>query len=281
MVLAIILVLLVVITVVFTFFSPWWFTPLASNWGTIDDALIITFWITGVVFVAVSLFMAYAIFKFRHKEGQKAKFEPENKKLESWLIGITTVGIAGMLAPGLVVWADYVYPPDEATEFETFGQQWAWNFRLPGKDGKLGGAAVRFITYENPLGVNPDDPNGQDDIIIEGGEMHLPVDKPVKNLLRSVDVLHNFYVPQFRAKMDLVPGMVTYFWFTPSRTGEFEILCAELCGLGHSDMRGRVIVDTAEDYAVWLADQITFAEMMADELAEAEDVPTAAGEPAE
>jgi len=263
MVLAIILVLLVIITVVFTFFSPWWFTPLASNWGTIDDALIITFWITGVVFVAVSIFMAYAVYKFRHKEGQKAAFEPENKKLENWLIGITSVGIAGMLAPGLVVWADYVNPPENAIEFETFGQQWAWSFRLPGKDGKLGGAAVRYITDDNPLGVDPSDPNSQDDVIIEGGEVHLLLDQPVKNLLRSSDVLHNFYVPQFRAKMDMVPGMVSYFWFTPTRTGEFEILCAELCGVGHSDMRGYVVVDTAEDYQAWLSEQVTFAEMMA------------------
>ncbi|PCI59686.1 MAG: cytochrome-c oxidase [Kordiimonadales bacterium] len=262
MVFAIVLVLLVIITVLFTFFSPWWFTPLASNWGSIDDALIITFAITGFVFVAVTLFMALAIFKFHHKEGRKAAFEPENKKLENWLIAVTSLGIVGMLAPGLVVWADYVNPPSNAAIFETVGQQWSWNFRLPGKDGKLGRAAVQFVNYDNPLGVDPNDPVGQDDLIIEGGEMHLPIDQPVKVYLRSLDVLHDFYVPQFRAKMDMVPGMVTFFWFTPTRTGEFEILCAELCGIGHSQMRGIVIVEQVEEYQTWLSEQVTFAEMM-------------------
>lgn len=262
MVLAVILVLLVIITVVFTFVSPWWFTPLASNWGSIDDALIITFVITGIVFIAVTLFMALAIFKYRHREGHKADFEPENKKLEWWLTGLTSLGIAGMLAPGLIVWADYVHPPDDAEIFEAVGQQWSWNFRLPGADGELGRAATKYINYDNPLGVDPLDLNGRDDLIIEGGPMHLLVNQPVKVYLRAVDVLHDFYVPQFRAKMDIVPGMVTYFWFTPTRTGEFEILCAELCGVGHSQMRGYVVVDTVEDYQEWLSEQITYADML-------------------
>lgn len=278
MVLAIILVLIVIVTALFTFFSPWWFTPLASNWGTIDDALIITFVICGIVFVAVTLFMAYAIFKFRHKEGQKAAFEPENKRLEAWLTGVTSLGIAGMLAPGLIVWADYVNPPDDAAVFETVGSQWAWSFRLPGKDGKLGRAAVKFITYDNPLGVDPSDKNGQDDYIVEGGEVHLPLNQPVKAYLRSIDVLHDFYVPQFRAKMDMVPGMVTYFWFTPTRTGEFEILCAELCGVGHSEMRGYVYVDEPADYQNWLSEQVTFAEMTAPDEAEESEAEASTGE---
>ena len=85
-------------------------------------------------------------------------------------------------------------------------------------------------------------------MIVEFAELHLPVDQPVKVLLRSIDVLHDFYVPEFRAKMDMVPGMITYFWFTPTETGEFEVLCAELCGVGHAFMRGSVFVDTEVDY---------------------------------
>ncbi len=86
---------------------------------------------------------------------------------------------------------------------------------------------------ENPLGLNPNDPNGQDDVLIGARDLHLPLNRPVKVLLRSIDTLHDFYVPQFRAKMDMVPGMVTYFWFTPTRSGTFEAICAELCGTGH------------------------------------------------
>ena len=102
------------------------------------------------------------------------------------------------------------------------------------------------------MGLNPNDPNGQDDIVIVGDDLHLPVGKPVKVLLRSIDVLHDFYVPEFRAKMDMMPGLVTYFWFTPTRTGTFEVLCAGLCGVGHPDMRGKVVVDSESDYQAWL-----------------------------
>ena len=103
MAIAIVLVLLIVGSVIFNFLSPWWFTPIASNWGTIDTTLIITFIITGVVFVAISLFMAYAIYRYHHKEGRVAHYEPENNKLEWWLTILTTIGVVAMLAPGLVV----------------------------------------------------------------------------------------------------------------------------------------------------------------------------------
>ena len=119
------------------------------------------------------------------------------------------------------------------------------------------------ITDDNPFGINPNDPNGQDDVLIDGDDIHLLIDRPTKVLLRSIDVLHNFYVPQFRAKMDMVPGSVTYYWFTPTRTGYFEILCAEYCGTGHYAMRGWVSVDEQEDYQAWLQEQETFEEMMA------------------
>jgi cytochrome c oxidase subunit 2 len=162
-----------------------------------------------------------------------------------------------------VVWADFVTVPDGAAETEVMGQQWQWSFRLPGADGAMGTSDAKNITPENPFGLNPTDPKGQDDVLIQGQDLHLPLDKPVKILLRSIDVLHDFYVPQFRAKMDLVPGMVTYFWITPSRTGTFDVLCAELCGTGHHTMRGIVVVDDESAYQTWLAEQQTFAQSLA------------------
>jgi cytochrome c oxidase subunit 2 len=111
------------------------------------------------------------------------------------------------------------------------------------------------------LGLNPNDPNGQDNILIVGDDLHVPVGKPVKVLLRSIDVVHDFYVPEFRAKMDLMPGLVTYFWFTPTRTGTFEILCAGFCGVGHAQMRGNVVVEKESDYQTWLEKQRTFAQI--------------------
>ena len=260
---ALMLVLVAVGTVVFHVMSPWWWTEIASNWGFIDTTIIITFWITGVVFIAVVLFTAYCVYRFRYREDRRAAYEPENNKLEWWLTILTTVGVAALLAPGLVAWNQFITVPDEAAELEAVGEQWQWSFRLPGKDGVLGTTEVKNISDTNPFGLNPDDPNGQDDILIEDSEIHIPIDQPVKVLLRSKDVLHNFYVPQFRAKMDMVPGMVTYFWFTPIRTGTFDLLCFELCGVGHYNMRGTVVVESESAYQAWLGEQQTFAQSLA------------------
>lgn len=257
------LVLVAVGSVAFHLMSPWWWPPIASNWNYIDNTIIITFWITGAVFVAVVLFMAYCVYRFRHRPGRRAAYEPENRKLEWWLTIVTGVGVAAMLAPGLFVWQRFITVPAEATEVEVVGQQWQWAFRLPGEDGRLGTSDVRNISSENPLGLNPNDPDGQDDVVIQAGDLHLPIGKPVKMLLRSTDVLHDFYVPEFRAKMDMSPGMVTYFWFTPTRTGSFQILCAELCGVGHYMMRGRVVIDEGGEYLAWLQEQQTFAQLAA------------------
>jgi cytochrome c oxidase subunit 2 len=261
MAVALILLLVAVASVAFHLWSPWWWTPIASNWRYIDDTITMTFLITGAVFFAIVAFMAYCVYRFHHKEGRQAAYEPENKKLEWWLTIGTAVGVGAMLAPGLVVWHQFVTVPADATEIEVMGQQWRWSYRLPGKDGRMGTSDARNVSAENPLGLNPKDSAGQDDIVIENGDLHLPIGKPVKVLLRSIDVLHNFYVPEFRAKMDMVPGSVTYFWFTPTRTGSFEVLCAELCGLAHSQMRGKVIVQEEKDYYAWLEQQQTFAEL--------------------
>jgi cytochrome c oxidase subunit 2 len=257
MVIAIALVLLVVGTVAFHLLNPWWFTPIASNWGLMDDTVDLTFWVTGAVFVAVNLFMAYAIVRYRHRKGQerRSEYQPEYKKLEWWLTGLTTVGVVAMLAPGLAVWAKFVTVPEDATVVEAFGQQWAWSFRLPGPDGVLGTIDPALMEPANPFGLTASDPKGRDDVLVEGGELHLPIGKPVKVLLRSKDVMHNFTVPQFRVKMDMVPGMVTYVWLTPTRVGAYEILCEELCGVGHFAMRGRVVVDEPGNYENWLARQ--------------------------
>lgn len=261
MAIAVVLVLLVIGSVIFHLISPWWFTDIASNWESVDFTIGLTFWVTGTVFIAVNLFMAYCVYRFRHKEGHKAVYEPENSKLEIGLSVATALGVVAMLAPGLFVWASFVTPPDDAAEFEVVGQQWQWSFRYPGRDGQLGTVDTRFISETNPFGINPEDPNGQDDVLVKDPEMYLPVGKPVKALLRSKDVLHNYTVPQFRVKMDMVPGMVTYLWFTPTETGSYDILCEELCGIGHHVMRGRVVVTEQAQFDSWLASQPTFAQM--------------------
>ena len=260
---AIVLFLLVVGAVLFHFLSPWYFTPIASNWGAIDDTIHLTFWVTGFVFVAVNLFMACAVFLYRHRRGRRAEYAPENKKLEWWLTIVTSVGVAAMLAPGLFVWAKFVTVPKEATVVEVLGQQWTWSYRFPGRDGVLGSTDARLVTPDNPFGIDPKDPRGADDILISTPELHLPVNKPVKMLLRSKDVNHQWAVAQFRVKMDMVPGMVTYFWLTPTRTGQFDVLCEQLCGMAHFAMRGRVVVDEQNAFQAWLSSQPTYSETLA------------------
>ncbi len=262
MALAIVFIIIVIASVLFHMLSPWRATEAASNWGSIDDTLFLTLLVTGFFFVVITLFMAIALIRFRHRKGARAHYEPENRKLEWWLMGLTTLGIAGLLAPGLLIYREFVRVPDNAYELEVVGQQWQWAFRFPGADGQLGTSGVGWISVANPLGVNPDDANGRDDVIIRGNEIHIPVGLPVKVLMRSRDVLHNFYIPQIRSKMDMVPGLVSYFWFTPTVIGSYEILCAEFCGLGHYNMRGRMIIEAPQAFEKWLQGQPTFAGML-------------------
>lgn len=263
MAIAIALVVIVVGSVLFHLLSPWWTTPLASNWKQMDDTLTITLLITGVFFVAINLFVAYTLLRYRHREGRRAAYEPENKRLERWLIGVTTVGIAALLAPGLVVYADYVRPPRDALVLEVLGQQWQWRYRFAGPDGQLGRSDARFVSGSNPFGLDPDDAAGRDNVLVGGSEVQLPLGRPVKVLLRSHDVLHDFFVPPFRARMNIVPGQVTSFWFTPTELGRFEAMCAQLCGVGHFNMRGTVAVVPREEFGRWLAAQPTFAATLA------------------
>ena len=260
---AVILVLVILASIAFHFLSPWWWTPVASNWGNIDDIIILTFWVTGGVFVAVCLFMAYCVWRYRYSPTRKAEYKPEDKKLEFRLTWLTALGVAALLAPGLVVWNKFITVPENAMKIEVVAYQWGWNYRLPGEDGILGKTSVGLISDENPYGLDISDPNSKDDIIVMDADLHLEINQPVKVELRSLDVLHNFYVPQFRAKMDMLPGIITYYWFTPEKKGDYEVLCAEYCGTGHYAMRGRVLVDEEKDYSNWLAKQISFENMLA------------------
>lgn len=263
MAMAVALLGIVAASLLFHILSPWWTTPLASNWWDMDSTLAITLLITGVFFIGINVFIAYTLWRFRHREGDRAVYVPDNKKLERWLIIGTTLGIVALLAPGLFVYAEYVRPPRDAITVEVLGLQWQWRFRFPGPDGKLGGSEVRFVSDKNPFGLDPDDPAVHDNILITGSELHLPLNRPVKVVLRSHDVLHDFYVPQFRARMNMVPGMVTSFWFTPTKAGRYEILCAQFCGVGHFNMRGHVVVEDEATFQAWLKNQPTFAMAMA------------------
>ena len=259
----IIFFLVVLGSILFHIFTPWYWTDIASNWGAMDDTITLTLWVGGVVFIAVCLFMIYCVFKFSYKENRRAEYKPEDNKLEKILTIATTLGVIALLAPGLIVWNQFVNVPKNAIEIDVMAWQWGWQYRLPGEDGKLGNTKVVNINDNNPFGIILEDPNGKDDVLIQSEEINLQNNIPVKILLRSVDVLHNWYVPQFRAKMDAVPGVVTYYWFEPNKVGEYEVLCAEYCGIGHYAMRGSVLVKDEQDYKNWIQEQETFSELVA------------------
>jgi len=259
----IIFFLVILGSILFHIFTPWYWTDVASNWGSMDDTITLTFWVGGGVFILVCLFMVYCVFKYSYKEGRKAEYKPEDKKLERILTWLTTLGVAALLAPGLIVWNQFINVPSNAIHVDVMAWQWNWQYRLPGKDGKLGTTSIANISDNNPFGINLDDPYGKDDILIQSDKLNLKNNRPVKILLRSVDVLHNWYVPQFRAKMDAVPGTITYYWFEPNKIGEYEVLCAEYCGVGHYGMRGRVEVQDEQNYENWLDEQETFETFVA------------------
>ena len=179
--LAVVLVILVVGSLVYHFASvywletPWYFTEIASNWQSIDDTVTITFWVCGIVFVLINLFTAYCVFKFRHRPGHKAHYEPESHKLEIILTVFTTIGVAAMLTPGLLAWGDFVRVPEGAMQVEALGKQWHWSYRFPGEDGEFGATDVRQMTADNPMGIDAEDPAGQDDVVVSQPIVHLPL----------------------------------------------------------------------------------------------------------
>ena len=131
-------------------------------------------------------------------------------------------------------------------------EQFAWNIHYPGPDGLFGGTGAEFIDSDNVLGLDPDDEDGWDDITTLN-ELHVPTGKPTIIHLTSKDVIHSFFVPSFRVKLDAMPGMRTKLWFEPILEGKFEIACSQLCGLGHTTMRGDVFSESPEKFEAWLA----------------------------
>ncbi len=260
----VVIVLVAVITVAGRF---WWLPPLVSEHGrAIDQLFIITLVITGIVFVLVQLTLAWLVFRYRSSGERRAIFYPDNTRLEiAWTV-IPAIILATLIFFGGRLWSriQIAPPPEDAFVVEVWGQQFKWAFRYPGKDGKFGRTDPKLISLQNPLGIDPEDPASQDDIFIPAGEgeLYVPVNKPVLVYLRSKDVLHSFFLPHFRVKQDAVPGMVTRTWFVPKKKGQFEIVCAELCGSAHYTMRGVMIVESEEEVRKWLEEQPTVADLL-------------------
>lgn len=212
--------------------------------GQIDDLFYLILWITGVIFVLVEVLLLFFLFRYRRREGRAAHYTHGSNRLEViWTIvpAIICVVLALMSRRS---WAEIKQSlPQGAMSVEVLAEQFAWNLRYPGADGKL---------------------NTADDVV-SLNQLHIPVGRPVIVSLRSKDVIHSFFLPEFRVKQDAVPGMTTRIWFEATRVGNWEITCAELCGLGHYRMKGFITVDSPEDFDKWLAAQAAEAAKEAQE----------------
>ncbi len=233
----------------------WWLPPVASVQGqSIDRLFYSTLYITGAVFVLVHVLLALFLWRYGAHGDQPAAYFHEHKSLELTYTIIPAVVLAVMVSMGGVVWSKmHGAPPKDALLAEVRGEQFAWMMRYPGPDGVFGKIDPRQINRDNPMGLDRNDQAAADDIVTR--ELHLVLDRPVRLRIRSRDVIHSFYVPAFRMKQDAVPGMNNEIWFTPTTAGDPEIACAELCGVGHYIMRGKVRVESQADFDAWLAQQ--------------------------
>lgn len=234
----------------------WWLPPSASALGPeIDRLFYSTLVITGLVFIAVHVLLAFFVWRYAAHGDRRALYWHDNRKLELSYTIIPAIALAIMVSMGGVVWAKIHRPPAaDALVVDYRGEQFGWLARYPGPDGVFGRVDPKRIDLRtNPMGLDPTDPAGADDIV--NRELHLVVNRPVRVRLRSTGVLHSFFVPAFRVKQDVVPGQTIETWFTPTREGPYEVACAELCGVGHYAMRGNVVVQTQQAFDAWLAGQ--------------------------
>ena len=230
------------------FFSGWWFpTAITEHAPGIDQQFMITIIVVGVAFVAAQIGLGYAVWRFgagRGDKDERAVYSHGNNRLEMLWTVITAVIFIGLAVMGQRVWASLHFnqAPAGAFPVEVVAQQFAWNMHYQGPDGKFGRTDPSLIRDEeqNYIGLDGRDPASKDDLTTT--TLVLPVNRPAELILRSKDVTHSFWVPQLRFKQDLVPGMEIRVHFTPNRAGQFQLACAELCGMNHFSMKGTLLV---------------------------------------
>ena len=229
----------------------------SSNGQAVDNLMVYVHWLMLVLFVGWIIYFGYVLFRFNAARHQKASYEGSKSKLPSY-VELAIVAIEAVLLLGIAVplWAKNVqqFPkPEDATVIQIVAQQFAWNARYPGLDGKFGRQDMKLVADDNVFGVDPADPAGKDDVQIFN-EIHVPVNKPVLIYLSSKDVIHSLKLVAMRITQDAIPGLRIPVTFTPTKIGRYQIECAQLCGNGHAAMAGGfVVVQSPEDFAAWLA----------------------------
>ncbi|MFZ3330853.1 MAG: cytochrome c oxidase subunit II transmembrane domain-containing protein [Candidatus Acidiferrales bacterium] len=256
-VLSLLLVILVVVTV-YVFASGAYAPPpaITSVGHAIDHQYNLTLAVVATVFILSQLGLAFAIFRFRD-HGQKAHFTRGNNTMEVIWTAATVILFVGLGLMGRKAWAEmrFTEAAPGAIAVEVTENQFVFNFRYPGPDGKFGRLDPKQISAStgNPLGIDQNDPAGKDDIVVP--TLTVPVNHEVQLMIRSQDVIHNFFVRELRLQQDATPGMVVPLHFTADTIGQYEIVCTQLCGLGHSRMHSYLNVVSDADYAAFLKQQ--------------------------
>lgn len=225
----------------------------------IDHIIEFCHWFMGALFIGWSAYFIYVLIRFRKSRHPVADHEGVKSGISTHL-EFSVVLIEAVLLVGFAIplWARRVnqFPPGkDALVVHVIGQQFNWNFHLPGPDGQFGRRNIDLVTNSNPLGLDPTDSAAKDDLVVLG-ELHVPVDRPVIVDLSSKDVIHNFCLPSMRIAQDAIPGQMIPMWFRPIKTGSYEIVCGQLCGLGHYGMKGTLVVDSPADYQAWLKERV-------------------------
>ena len=234
--------------------------PLASAHGAqIDFIIWLVHLLMFALFIGWGIYFVYAILHFRKSQNPVANYHGVKSHASSYIeIAVAVAEVILLVGFSIPFWSKVVNAlPDEkgATVVYVSAEQFAWDIHYPGPDGIFGKTDVRFVDKQsNPIGIDRSDPNGKDDIVTIN-QLHLPVNKPALIYLTSKDVIHCFSLPVMRVKQDVIPGMRMPVWFTPIKTGKFEIACAQLCGLGHYRMKGYLTIDSQEDFNKWLTQQ--------------------------
>jgi cytochrome c oxidase subunit 2 len=234
----------------------YWLLPLASVQGIVlDQMFYIILVLTAIPFVIVHLFLGISLWRFPAKGGERAAHWHEHLGAElTWTI-VPTVAFIILGVFGEVVWAKiYSAPPSNAEQVDVIGRQFEWQFRYPGPDGKFGRTDPKLVAASNPFGMDPSDPENKQNVITIN-DLHLILNRPVSLHITAIDVIHSFSLPNFRMKQDAMPGRTVDIWFTPDKAGSYQIVCAQLCGVGHYTMRGNVVVQSQSAFDQWLQSQ--------------------------
>ena len=237
----------------------WWLPADISTHGAAIDQLIVVIHIfMAVLFVGWFAFFVYLLIRFRQRPGHAAQHHVGHFKLPTYLeAGVLVFEVVLLAAFSFPIWKQYRQePPDEskALRVHVIAEQFAWNVHYPGRDGKFGRRDPKLVSAENPIGLDTTDASAKDDVTTIN-QFHIPVNKPVIADLTSKDVIHTFFLPVMRVKQDVIPGQSIPVWFEAKREGDFEIACAQLCGLGHYRMKGYFNVESQEKFDAWFAEQ--------------------------